>query len=65
MEQCNKISQRSIVKIISKKQLFVKVELELKHHNSLLKIVRKKIFWPPGHIFFAACCNGNKHFFLA
>ena len=43
MELCNKISQLSLVKIISKKQLFFKVELGLKHHSkSLLKIAKKK-----------------------
>ena len=39
MKLCNKISQPSVVKIISKKQLFSKVKLGLKHDNNLLEIV--------------------------
>ena len=50
MELCNKISQLSLVKIISKKQLFFKVELGLKHSKSLLKIAKKN--QSPGHNFF-------------
>ena len=38
MELCNKISQTSVVKIISEKQIFFIVKLVLKHDYSLLKI---------------------------
>ena len=62
MELCNKISQLSLVKIISKKQLFFKVELGLKHHSkSLLKIAKKKNKkknQPPGHNFFLPSALG-------
>ena len=61
MELCNKISQLSLVKIISKKQLFFKVELGLKHHSkSLLKIAKKKKKknQPPGHNFFLPSALG-------
>ena len=44
MELCNKISKPSVVKIVSKKQLFFKVKFGLKHNNSHLKIARK--FFP-------------------
>ena len=45
MELCNKTSPPSIIKTISKKQLFFKAKLGSKHDNSLLKFA-KKIFFP-------------------
>ena len=61
--QVNKISQPSVVKIISKKQLFFKVKRRFKHGNSILKTA-KKIFWPPGHDFLATRFDGNKRIFF-
>ena len=42
MRLCNKISQPSEVKIISKKLLFFKVKIGLKHDDSPSKNAKKK-----------------------
>ena len=66
MELYNEISQPSVVKIISKKQLFFKAKLRLKNYNSLIRIAKILFFWPPGcdFFFFATRFNGNKHHFF-
>ena len=51
MEPCHKIILPSVVKIISKKQLFFILKLGLKHDNSL-KSCKKTFFQPPSCDFF-------------
>ena len=61
MELCNKISQRSVVIVVSKKQLFFKVQLGLNHDNSLLKIAKKFFFDFCMQFYFTTRLDGNKH----
>ena len=59
MELCNKISQHSVVKIISKKQLFLEVKLKLKLDKSF-KNCKKNFPDLLVAIFFTTCFDGKQ-----
>ena len=64
MGLCNKIIEPSVVKVISKKQLFFKVELGLKHDNDLFKNCKKTFTQPASRNYFCHLIPWKQTYFF-
>lgn len=59
------ISQPSVIKVISKKQLFFKVELGLKHDNDLFKNCKKNFTQPASRNYFCHLITWKQTYFFS